>query len=316
MKRVLLMGTPPYYNLGDIAIEYAERNFIKVHFPQCELICFSEENLAETVKSEKENINKEDLIFLHGGGNIGNQYISIEKNRRYIIENFPENKIVIFPQTIYFTEDEIGKEELKISKEIYSKHKNLTIIAREKESYEIMKKEFTENKVELFPDIVMYLNKYEERKRKGVLAIFRKDVEKMISEYEEKRIIKVLSNMYDNIEITDLAYSKRVSKEELNKKLFDIWDKYRQAELVVTDRLHGMIFAFITNTPCIALGNYNHKVESLYNTWFKDVETIQFVNNADEVNLAIERINKSNKLIDSKTFIKDFDRLLNIVKES
>lgn len=35
--------------------------------------------------------------------------------------------------------------------------------------------------------------------------------------------------------------------------------KFRECELVITDRIHGMIFAAITGTPCIALSNYKIK---------------------------------------------------------
>ncbi len=39
--------------------------------------------------------------------------------------------------------------------------------------------------------------------------------------------------------------------EELNSKFAE----FLSSGLVITDRLHGMIFAAITGTPCIALDN-------------------------------------------------------------
>ena len=35
-----------------------------------------------------------------------------------------------------------------------------------------------------------------------------------------------------------------------------------------------MILAYITNTPCIALDNNNHKIGSIYKTWLKEQSLI------------------------------------------
>lgn len=41
--------------------------------------------------------------------------------------------------------------------------------------------------------------------------------------------------------------------------LSDLFDQFRSLQLIVTDRLHGMIFAAITSTPCIVFGNFNQQ---------------------------------------------------------
>ena len=40
--------------------------------------------------------------------------------------------------------------------------------------------------------------------------------------------------------------------------------EFAGAQLVITDRLHGMVFCYLTNTPCIVFSNYNHKVLGTY----------------------------------------------------
>ena len=47
--------------------------------------------------------------------------------------------------------------------------------------------------------------------------------------------------------------------------------KFAKAKIVVTDRLHGMIFTIITNTPCIAINNLSGKVKGVYDT-LSDIE--------------------------------------------
>ena len=49
------------------------------------------------------------------------------------------------------------------------------------------------------------------------------------------------------------------------KKLFK---EIQESELVVTDRLHGMISSYINNVPAIVFSNYNHKIISSYE-WVK-----------------------------------------------
>ena len=57
------------------------------------------------------------------------------------------------------------------TKEIFSNHKNLTIVAREQKSYEMLKKYFDKNKVILTPDIVLSSD-YSKKQYKRKNALF------------------------------------------------------------------------------------------------------------------------------------------------
>ena len=56
---------------------------------------------------------------------MGVLYQRYEAIRRMIIKNFPNNKIIIFPQTIDYGKTRYGDREFKRAKEIYNNHKNL-----------------------------------------------------------------------------------------------------------------------------------------------------------------------------------------------
>lgn len=58
------------------------------------------------------------------------------------------------------------------------------------------------------------------------------------------------------------------------------------AQLVITDRLHAMIFAAITETPCIAMDNKSKKVKGVYE-WIRDLPYVQY---ADDISTACELI--------------------------
>lgn len=58
-------------------------------------------------------VNQEDIIIITGGGNFDNLWLTEENQRRDIVGRFPNNKIIVMPQSISFTNDEEGAKELK-----------------------------------------------------------------------------------------------------------------------------------------------------------------------------------------------------------
>ena len=283
MKKVVLMGVPHHNNLGDNAIAYAEKEFIKDYLPEYNYYEISEETIDKCVYKVIDYIDKDSLIFLHGGGNFGDEYLYVEEGRRKVIELFPENTIILFPQTMFFSETKQGKEELEKSKKIYSKHKKLILLARESVSYELMKKEFPNNKVIQTPDIVTYLNKSDNTtKREGLLFILRNDVERVTTDEQTEYLEKIAEKYFSKIDYKDIARGAPILAKDRDQKLDEMFSRCRHAQLIITDRLHGMIFAAITSTPCIALKSYNHKITSSKDN-FKHLGYIRYIEDVKDV---------------------------------
>ncbi|QJX64179.1 polysaccharide pyruvyl transferase [Niallia circulans] len=279
---ILLVGTPEHGNLGDQAITFAERKFLNDNFEDFNIVELQFSEVKYCKERLKNILKKRDIIMLHGGGNLGIEYPAEEELRRDIINNFKNQKIILFPQTIYFEDSDNGEIELEKTREIYSSHNDLTLIAREKKSYSIMKNTFKNNRVILTPDIVMYLNQSNvDANRKDVLFCFRNDVESILDENFKKQIIALLSSTH-NVIISDTVVNYSIKKNKRDKELKRIWSAFNNSKLVITDRLHGMVFAAITSTPCIVFSNYNHKVKGTYN-WLKHLSYIKFVENRGEV---------------------------------
>lgn len=59
-----------------------------------------------------------------------------------------------------------------------------------------------------------------------------------------------------------------------------LWKSFSESRLIITDRLHGMIFAYITKTPAIVLPNSNFKITGCYE-WIKECGYIKMVDNSD-----------------------------------
>lgn len=315
MKKIIVMGIPHHGNLGDNAIAVAEEEILKKYFSDYPTYFMQEDHLDVCAERVKKYINNEDIILLHGGGNIGDTYERPEKGRRKVIELYPNNKIIVFPQTAYFSDSEKGKEELEISKRIYNGHKHLVLLAREKKSYFFMKEHFDKAKVYLTPDIVMTLERKTNKPRKGALLLFRGDREKTLDNKIIEEIKSMVNERYGSYILSDMSVKTQghnVSGAYRDRLLKEKWNEFQTAKIAITDRLHGMIFAAITETPCIAFGNFNYKIIESYE-WLKDLDYIQFCNNIEELEEKIEKVESTKNINYNNHFAEE--KIVSILKQ-
>ncbi|HAT4328048.1 TPA: pyruvyl transferase [Clostridium perfringens] len=313
-KKVILTLTPNHGNLGDHAIAYASEVFIKENFSDYEFIELDINEIYEKGKALKNILGEDDIIMILGGGNIGDLYKHEEWTRRFIVNTFKGTKIISLPQTICFSETNKGKTEFNKTKKIYNKNNNLKLVAREKVSFDIMKKSFGESRVGFYPDMVLSLNKRNFiTKRDGILMCLRSDKEGVFKSKFKEELNSRLKEIYSKVELSDTVITKNVDRYSRNKELDKIWRKMSSAEVVITDRLHGMIFCAITNTPCIVLKTYNHKVIQAYK-WLENQANIVLVEDI-RINSIIDKIefikNKNNNI----NFEEKFLELVEFIKK-
>jgi len=289
-QRIFIFGTPKHGNLGDHAIAYAEKKLVEDYMFNYNIIEIVTDDINKHMKALRKGVNRNDILLFCGGGNLGDEYLWEEEARRRIISKFPKNNIIIFPQTIYFKKNKLGLKQFEVTRRIYNKHRNLTIVAREKVSFDLMKQAFQNNNVILTPDIVMYLNKTDLTiERKGALLCIRGDKESTLTNEKKIRINSIVQNYYEKISTTDTVENHIILSEQREEELNLKFSEFKKSELVITDRLHGMVFAAITSTPCIVIGNYNHKVKGTYE-WLKHLSYIKFVENIGEIDKYIKEL--------------------------
>ncbi len=291
---VYFIGTPHHKNIGDHAIAEVTLEYLYDKMPEVQVREISIENFAKRLPDLKRKITDKDIIVLQGGGNMGNIYWMNERIRWEVIKNFPDNRIIVFPETIYYDETALGQAEKKMSEQIYNKHSNIIICAREKKSFEMMRRIYPNCNVILTPDIVCYTDRWKEKadNREGALLILRNDIEKSVNDV--KVVSAIVEKMGYNVSYTDMMYQRKgyIGKYNRSRIVADKISQIAGAELVVTDRLHGMILAAITGTPCVVFYGYNHKIESYYNTWFSDVSYIELIRDAKELEDAVAKVMK------------------------
>ncbi|SHH68461.1 polysaccharide pyruvyl transferase family protein [Clostridium grantii] len=313
-KKILYALVPTHGNLGDQAIVYASLRYIDDNLPEYEVIQINFNDTYKYGKALEKIMKKDDLIFLPGGGNMGNHYLWEEEARRHIIEKFKKIQIVSFPQTIFFSNDENGKKEFNKTKHIYNSHKNLSLLAREDKSFAIMKENFPNCNVVKSPDIVFYLNnklKNNSYERKKIMICFRKDKETYVSMDKKAILIDQLIKNYEDVLVSDTIINKTVSKEEREGKLLELWKAFYESKVVITDRLHGMIFCAITKTPCIVTRSLDHKVVESY-SWIANLNYIRFIDelNFNEIKYNIDYLLSIDELNNFDFDTSHFNKLL------
>ncbi len=309
----ILISTPAHGNLGDQAIVSAQKQILA----DCGISNVIEIQSVEYLSHKsiiRRVVRKKDVIVIDGGGNLGSLWPTEADRINDIVKRFPSNRIIIFPETAYFQANVQGRWIYGETKRIFAFHKKLNIFLRDEPSYMCMRDMLPNGNVHLCPDIVLYLKgkvQISEQKRDGIFLCMRHDTEKVVDDTQ----VDSLKNGITDLEITfsegDTVIDRLVScsnrQAELNKKFSQI----ASHKLVVTDRLHGMIFSYITNTPCIAINNRNKKVESQFK-WIKESKQIVICQDVNEILSIIPKMYEV-KYSSTESSISGFDELKELI---
>lgn len=287
--RILLLGTPEHGNIGDHIIAESEKDMLT------NIDSHTIEIPMNIVHSVKQFFKKNDKIAISGGGWMGDVWRRDEDFIRKIISEFTGNKVVIFPQTVcYKNNDSYLNEGI----EIYKNHSNLTLCVRDKDSYNFcLKNKFTvsNDQVKLFPDMALlyrvdkiisrktsHVDMLEndianepiaKKKQYNIGVCFRNDRESSVPIDTRTDILSRLFNKYGNVIYVDTCEVKYISLWKRHKEINNMLDKISKLDLLITDRLHAMIIAALVQTPCIVFDNATHKVRGVY-SWINNMDCI------------------------------------------
>lgn len=266
-RSVILIATPTHGNLGDQAIVLAERHLLadmgfegslfEVERAQYELAAGLIERLVRPC----------DLIVIDGGGNVGTLWPEENDKMNDIVARFSHNVVVIFPQTAFFEDSAAGGECQTRVEAAYAKNPRLVFFSRDEPTYRLMQHVAPTVCNHYVPDVVLSLggeSVVRPGERHGALLCLRDDKERLVDEgcAGELKATLVARGLDVAEASTVVREPARISRRNRGDVLRAKLDEFRSAEVVVTDRLHGMLFAAITGTPCVALDNVSHKVSN------------------------------------------------------
>lgn len=278
--RAFVIGTEDFGNLGDHHIAISEIEYLKRYYTEVKEVTASQyyKKRGKLIRTIKKN----DLIVMTGGGNFGNIYPIAQDIKRDIVHFWRKNIKVIMPQTIFYSDNLEGKKESLIDSQIFTHNNHILLVCREMKSYQIGKELF-DCDIILTPDIVLtskYLNECIRKNR--LLFCIRNDQESILCDDLKNEIYLMVKQYFDDISLYDTQKEYNISTLERENELKKAIREFQESKLVITDRLHGMIFSAVTSTPCIILGNYNHKIRGSYQ-WLSNLKYVRYANNLNDI---------------------------------
>lgn len=211
------------------------------------------------IKDTGTNSNKETCVIV-GGGNFGDLWPNVHHKVREIVQKQSDNRIVIFPVSIYFE----NKKELKLSQEVFNGAKDVLLMCRDRKSYNLAFRYFSDCDILLAPDAAFYLEPLvkELSGKDTTLFLKRSDKELVQKEYLSYGVQEDWSHISFNL-------AKELPKEaliSLNVLLSSVI-QLKKFDKVLTDRLHAHILCVMLGMENTLLSNSYHKNESFYDTW-------------------------------------------------
>lgn len=273
-RRFFLFMLPEHGNLGDYAIGYAEFAFFKQYFYQYNVYGITTSEWLGAEEFYKKLIKPNDVIFINGGGYLGDLW-GISEIYEHMIESFPLNIKIFFPNTLTYQEkpDE-NNESFMEDMKWFQKQKNLFVFFRESVSFQSFYQ--YEKRCSLFPDMAFYLSceRNDYRKKNKVLLCLRNDCEKIFESKNE--LVNKLKDVDIDYDIYDICMGKYISQQKGKELLQQTIQLFQSYDCIITDRLHGMILAAVSNVPCIAFNNRTHKIRGVFET-IQDFEYVKLI---------------------------------------
>lgn len=306
---IYYFGVPRHANLGDLAQCLCIRSFLAEWFPEYVITevdskVFMDENYRQR-KLIKECVKEDDLIVFQSGYCTQDLGGIEDLMHQTVMQDFPNNKMLMLPQTIYFQSEERKKQ----ASEIYNAHKHLFFLARDNVSYNIALEMFPDIPVEAYPDIVTTLiGQYSfNESRKGVLLCMRNDTEKYYSEETINELRKKIDE-FSSTKQLDTTISEKVDAiyADLQGFIENYIRNFAKYEVIITDRYHGTIFSLIANTPVIVIKTTDHKVKTGVD-WFKGIyaENVIYVDDINEVPQMVRKILQRNNIKKNGKYFKE-----------
>lgn len=284
-RPVALLDFPREANVGDAAIWLGEIAWLRALGVRrvvytAEVGSYCRRALAAKVG--------EGTILLHGGGNFGDQWPAYQEFRERVVQDFPDNRVIVLPQTVFFSEE----QKLRRAARIFNRHQHLVLLIRDHDSLERLRNVFDAQLV-LCPDsaFALHLSDRVRDPLQDFLFLARTDK-------EASGPARELGPMFPTVDwVNDRAglalMQARVARKliALSRGKFEctrLWlsslygqvaegrldrgcELLSRGRVVITDRLHGHILCSLLGIPHVVLENSYGKIGPFYRTWTAEI---------------------------------------------
>lgn len=298
----VLLDVPNHRNIGDSLIWKGELEYFK-KLPFKMLAQYN----RNTFNGKK--ITKDTTILLHGGGNFGDIYSTSQGFRLDILDQYPDNPIIMLPQSVHY----INESNMLSDFKQMNKHKKLWICLRDNYSYNLLSKYFNGDKLLLLPDMAFFLdfskfhtkddsnrNLYMQRTDAEISGL--QDIRKFEMygfssgnteildwpSYSNNKIINFVTTRGDALEskiskvlkdiplinnLLDPAYGFK-SKNNMDFHVNNGVSFMKNYDKILTTRLHGLILGILLNKEVYILDNSYGKNSKFFSTWLTEFDKL------------------------------------------
>lgn len=276
-KNVMHLDIPCHSNIGDLLIDLGTEKFIN----DCNATCLERYSAFDINCLKNNQVDPSTVLLLHGGGNFGDLYTIHQQLRLEIIHQYPDNPIIILPQSVHY-QDISG---LVNDSRILNTHKNLTVCLRDQPSYDLMKAHVDTDKLLLLPDMASSLVEsfpYKPNAMLSRLLFRRKDIEStqpsipassfdwsnLVSKLDNKKLKLAKRLLKNNHKLLHRYFGHKLHINLRNKLIHLAVNHFQQHRTIDTDRLHGMILSQLLQIPTVMHDNNYGKNSRYFNNWF------------------------------------------------
>lgn len=293
----IYLDLPYYTNIGDLLIWEGTLEFLSQTKHKC-LYSTDADNFRER------KINENTIVILQGGGNWGDLWEKHHIFRKKIVQMYPKNKIIVFPQTVYYQD----KQKLFEDIEFYNNYPNVIICVRDNVSYNILELNLKNNKILLVPDMAFFVNIKKCNNSTGKILFAKRTDKELSSNNEAYNNIPQSADIYDwptyetdtNQFIINRIFRKLIAfcnaldncfHSNLKNRITDLYwkiilKKYyinmgikflsNYSEIYST-RLHISILSILMNKKIHIIDNSYGKTSNYIKTWFTSEERKYFL---------------------------------------
>ena len=284
----IFIDLPYYSNIGDTLIWKGTETFLSKLPYKClfkaSFQTFQFPKLSEDV-----------IIIMMGGGNWGDLYAPHNQLRREVVTRYPNNRIIVLPQTIYYQSARNARNDAKV----FRKNKNLIICARDKYSYHFLKAFGFSKNILLLPDMAFCIDTTELKEFSKELI--NRDLLFQRVDKEKTNISRITSCLQDgSYDVSDWPLYEgeddRLTHlfDYIHKKSFVEADQYAinfympsrvregvelisKYKRIFSNRLHGAILSILLEKEVYIIDNSYGKNRQYFNTWLQETKGIGFI---------------------------------------
>jgi pyruvyl transferase EpsO len=255
-------------------------------------------------------------VLVNGGGSFGDVYRKTQRFLYRVVETFPERRVVVLPQTVYFE----TPDGLEAAKRVMGTHRDLVLMCRDHASFETARAAF-DCDVQLVPDLAFALGPQPAPPppHERVLWLLRRDHEAAGRDaHDGQGAVEPCD--WEDVLVAEPARARRIRGEELAYRvlrravgivprlhagpLFPVASARRLAAArvdaafallapagcIVTDRLHAHLLATLLGRPSVVCDNRFGKVRSFYETWTASLPGTAWAETPADVAAALARL--------------------------